>query len=406
MRNIFTNFAVLANRRDRLLSTWLLASLILIGTTLQAQDRTISGQITSVDSGDPLPGVNVVVKGTTNGTISDIDGNYRLTIGEDAETLVFSFIGLVTKEVSIGNQSTLNVELTDDTKQLSEVVVTALGFEEDADSRGIAFSKVEGESIARSGENTLINSLSGKAAGVQIARSSGDPGAAAYIQIRGQNTITGESQPLIVVDGIPISNTVGAPNADLDNSGEGTGGVRQQSRMNDINPSDIKDLQILKGASAAALWGSRAANGVILITTKKGRDADKLDVTFRSTVSLDQVNVLHPLQNKFGQGRRGIYSPSDSRSFGDKIADRPGGADEQITDPNAEGYGGFFEAADGDRYYAIPAGSPDNPNGGKNSRETFNDAREDQVFQTGYFVDNYLSLSGGNENGNFMLSMG
>ncbi|MEM6842961.1 MAG: SusC/RagA family TonB-linked outer membrane protein [Bacteroidota bacterium] len=406
MRNIFTNFAVLASRRDRLLSTWLFVSLILISTQLQAQERTISGKITSVDKGDALPGVNVVVKGTTNGTISDIDGNYRLNVGEDAETLVFSFIGLVTKEVAIGNQSTLNVELSDDTKQLSEVVVTALGFEEDADARGLAFSKVEGESIARSGENTLINSLSGKAAGVQIARSSGDPGAASYIQIRGQNTITGESQPLIVVDGIPISNTVGAPNADIGNSGENTGGVRQQSRMNDINPADIESLQILKGASAAALWGSRAANGVILITTKKGRDAGKLDITFRSTVSLDEVNVLHPLQNKFGQGQGGIYSPTSSRSFGDRISDRPGGPDEQITDPNAAGYAGFYEARDGDRYYAIPSGSADDPNGGKNSRETFNDAREDQVFQTGYFVDNYLSMSGGNENGNFLLSLG
>jgi len=406
MRNIFTYFTLPVGRRDRLLLVLLCLGVALVSTQLQAQDRAISGKITSVNGNDPLPGVNVVVKGTTNGTISDIDGNYQLSVGENAETLVFSFIGLVTKEVAIGNQSTLNVQLADDTKQLSEVVVTALGFEEDADSRGLAFSKVEGESIARSGENTLINSLSGKAAGVQISRSGGDPGAASYIQIRGQNTITGESQPLIVVDGIPISNTVGAPNADSGNSGENTGGVRQQSRMNDINPSDIKSLQILKGASAAALWGSRAANGVIVITTKKGRDAGKLDVTFRSTVSLDQVNVLHPLQSTFGQGQGGIYSPTSSRSFGDKIANRSGGADEQITDPNAAGYGGFFETQDGNRYYAIPGGNAANPSGGKNSRETFSDQREDQVFQTGYFVDNYLSLSGGNDNSQFLLSMG
>ncbi|MEM9671711.1 MAG: SusC/RagA family TonB-linked outer membrane protein [Bacteroidota bacterium] len=403
MRNLFT-FIIPVRRLDKLLSAFFILGLA--SSFALAQERPITGTITSVENSEPLPGVNVVVKGTTNGTISDIDGNYQLTVGEDAETLVFSFIGLLTKEVAIGNQSKVDVQLSSDTKQLSEVVVTALGFEEDADTRGLAFSKVEGESITRSGENTLINSLSGKAAGVQIARSSGDPGAASYIQIRGQNTITGESQPLIVVDGIPISNTVGAPNADVGNSGENTAGVRQQSRMNDINPADIESLQILKGASAAALWGSRAANGVILITTKKGRDAGKLDITFRSTVSLDEVNVLHPLQNKFGQGQGGIYSPTSSRSFGDRISDRPGGPDEQITDPNAAGYAGFYEARDGDRYYAIPSGSADNPNGGKNSRETFNDAREDQVFQTGYFVDNYLSMSGGNENGNFLLSLG
>ncbi len=381
-------------------------SLLFITTATWAQDRTLTGKVTAANGEGSLPGVNVVVKGTTNGTITDIDGNYQLSIDQTAETLVFSFIGLVTKEVPIGNQSTLNVQLSSDTKQLSEVVVTALGFEEDADNSGVAFSKIESNAITRSGESTLINSLSGKAAGVQISRSGGDPGAAAYIQIRGQNTITGESQPLIVVDGIPMSNTVGAPSSDAGNSGENTGGVRQQSRMNDINPADIASMQILKGASAAALWGSRAANGVILITTKQGRDDGKVNVSFRSTLSLDQVNVLHPLQNRFGQGSNGLFSPTSSGSWGDKIADRSGGADVLITDPNAEGYGGYFEARDGDRYYAIPSGDASNPSGGKNSRATYNDLREDQVFQTGHFVDNYLSISGGGEKSQFFLSVG
>jgi TonB-linked SusC/RagA family outer membrane protein len=380
--------------------------LLLMAPDLLAQDRSVSGKVSSADNGEALPGVNVVVKGTTNGTITDIDGNFRLTVGPEAETLVFSFIGLVNKEVSIGNRSTINVDMESDTQELSEVVVTALGFEEDADSRGVAFSKIEGESLVKSGESTLINGMAGRAAGVQISRSSGDPGASTYIQIRGQNTITGESQPLIVIDGIPMSNTTGAPNADIGNSGENTGGVRQQNRMNDLNPADIESMQILKGASAAALWGSRAANGVIVITTKQGRDDGKLDLNFRSSLSLDQVNVLHPLQNKFGQGQGGIFSPTSSRSWGDRIADRPGGADVQITDPSADGYAGYFETPDGRQFYAIPAGTPANPSGGKNSRETFNQDREDNVFKTGYFIDNYLSISGGNENGNFFLSVG
>lgn len=399
------NSTIFGNHRRFL--GWLIAFFILCNaSTAWAQSKTLTGKVTDAEGGEPLPGVNVVVKGTTNGTITNIDGGYSLSVGPDAETLVFSFIGLISQEVAIGNQSTIDVQMSSDTKQLSEVVVTALGFEEDADNSGVAFSKVEGESLVKSGESTLINSMAGKAAGVQIARSSGDPGAGTYIQIRGQNTITGETQPLIVIDGIPMSNTNGAPNADKSNSGENTGGVRQQSRLNDINPADIASMQILKGASAAALWGSRAANGVILITTKKGRDDGKVDISFRSTLSLDQVNVLHPLQNTFGQGEGGIYSPTSSRSFGDKISERSGGADVQITDPAAPGYGGFFEARDGTRYYAIPAGTPENPHGGKNSTQTFNDVRENQVFQTGYYLDNYLSISGGNENSRFFLSLG
>jgi TonB-dependent SusC/RagA subfamily outer membrane receptor len=401
MRNRFTYSGYL-----RSLSSVLSLLLLFFASDGWAQSKPITGKVTAAESGEALPGVNVVVKGTTNGTITDIDGNYNLSVDADAEALVFSFIGLIAKEVAIGSQSTINVNMESDTKQLSEVVVTALGFEEDADARGVAFSKIEGESLVKSGESTLINGMAGRAAGVQISRSGGDPGASSYIQIRGQNTITGETQPLIVIDGIPMSNTTGAPNADIGNSGENTAGVRQQNRMNDLNPADIESMQILKGASAAALWGSRAANGVIVITTKQGRDDGKLDLNFRSSLSLDQVNVLHPLQQKFGQGQGGIYSPTSSRSFGDKIADRPGGADIQITDPSADGYAGYFETPDGRQFYAIPAGTAENPSGGKNSRGTFNQDREDNVFKTGYYVDNYLSISGGNENGNFFLSMG
>ena len=382
------------------------ACMLLFNFTLLAQDRTLKGKVTSGADGMPLPGVNVLVKGTASGAITDIDGNFSMKVSPEAKILVFSYIGFKASEVEIGNTTNFDVVLKEDAQQLSEVVVTALGFEEDADNSGVAYSKVDGGALVRSGESTLINSMAGRASGVQISKSSGDPGASTYIQIRGQNTITGETQPLIVIDGIPMSNTTGAPNADRANSGENTGSVRQQSRMNDINPADIESMQILKGASAAALWGSRAANGVIIITTKKGRDDNKVNVSFRSSLSLDQVNVLHPLQNKFGQGQGGIYSPTSSRSFGDKISERPGGADEQITDPSAPGYAGFFEGLDGTRYYAIPAGTAENPNGGKNSRETFNQAREDQVFKTGYYLDNYLSISGGNENSSIFLSLG
>ncbi|MDW7695979.1 SusC/RagA family TonB-linked outer membrane protein [Flammeovirgaceae bacterium SG7u.111] len=371
-----------------------------------AQERVLTGKITSSTDGSPLPGVNVLIKGTTIGSISNFDGNFALKIPGDATTLVFSYIGFQSLEMEIGEKSKFDIVMTEDAKQLSEVVVTALGFEEDADGSGVAFSKIGGEELVNSGESTLINSMAGRASGVQISKSSGDPGAGAYIQIRGQSTITGASQPLVVIDGIPMSNTTGAPNADSGNSGENTGGVRQQSRMNDLNPADIESMQILKGAAAAALWGSRAANGVIVITTKKGKAGNKLNISFRTNLSFDQVNVLHPLQNTFGQGQGGIYNPTSSRSFGDKISLRSGGADDQITDPTADGYTGYFEGRDGTRYYAIPAGTAENPSGGKNSTETFNSERENDVFKTGTIVDTYLSMSGGNENSNFFLSFG
>ena len=380
--------------------------MLLSSFSLLAQDRTLKGKIISESDGQALPGVNVLVKGTTSGAISDIDGNFSLKVGADATILVFSYIGYQSMEVEIGNQTTFDITLQEDAQQLSEVVITALGFEEDADNSGVAYSKIGGGDLVKSGESTLINGMAGRASGVQISKSGGDPGASTYIQIRGQNTITGETQPLIVIDGVPMSNTTGAPNADIDNSGENTGGVRQQSRMNDINPADIASMQILKGAAAAALWGSRAANGLIIITTKKGRDDGKLDVSFRTSLSFDRVNVLHPLQETFGQGEDGIYSPTSSGSWGDKISLRPGGPDEQITDPDAPGYAGFFEAEDGTIYHAIPAGTAANPNGGKNSTETFNDDREDQVFQTGHYVDTYLSVSGGDENSTFFMSVG
>ncbi|MFT6881026.1 MAG: TonB-dependent SusC/RagA subfamily outer membrane receptor, partial [Arcticibacterium sp.] len=222
--------------------------------------KLISGKVLDGDSNNGVPGVSVVLKGSTIGTLTDAEGRYELKISVESGILVFSSIGYETQEISLGSQSILDVNLTESSKALSEVVVTALGFKEKADRLGSTSSKVAGDQIVKSGESSFINGLAGKASGVQISRAAGDPGAASFIQIRGQNTLTGNSQPLVVVDGVPISSTT---------EGGSSGGVVPQSRLNDINPNDIESMQILKGASAAALWGSRAANGVIIITTKK-----------------------------------------------------------------------------------------------------------------------------------------
>lgn len=216
-------------------------------------EQTVSGTVLN-EEGQPIPGVNVLEKETTTGTITNVEGQYTLTVVGEESVLVFSFIGYKSQEISVGGQAVVNITMDTESQSLSEVVVTALGFEEDADQLGATSAQVQGEAITRSGEAQLINGISGRAAGVNVTRSSGDPGAGSFIQIRGASTITGSSQPLIIVDGIPISNNSqdDSPNV----AGNTSGGVVQQSRLNDINPNDIASMQILKGASAAALWGS------------------------------------------------------------------------------------------------------------------------------------------------------
>lgn len=347
----------------------------------QQRQQTVSGVVTGGDN-ETLSGVNVNVVGGQQSTSTDQNGAFRIPVESLSATLRFSYLGYQTKEVSLNGQTNLNVQLVEDNRQLDEVVVTALGFKEMKDRLGSTSSTIKTADIVRSGEAGVINGLAGRAAGVQINRSSGDPGAGSNIQVRGQNTITGSNQPLIIIDGVPMSNNT---------LGDSRSGVAQQSRLNDINPEDIESMQVLKGASAAGLWGSRAANGVIVITTKQGANDNKLDVNFSSTASFDRVNRLHPLQEAYGQGSNGVYNPTSQFSWGDKIADRSGEADEVNLD------GPRFEAYNGPTFYPIIQ---------KNSRAIYNAEREDAVFRTGTFFDNNLSLSGGNEKGNFYMGLG
>lgn len=358
-----------------------------------AQDRAITGKVTSDTDGLPIPGANVVLKGSTNGTVSDADGIFSLNVPATGGILVVSFIGMQTQEVDIAERSKIDFVMTTDVRQLTEVVVTAMNVKVDKDKFGSAVSTVTGNAVAKSGETSVLTGLTGKAAGVQITRSGGDPGAGAYIQIRGQNTINGNSQPLVVIDGIPMSN-----------SSEGTAAVMQQSRLNDLSPEDIESMEVLKGASAAAIWGTRAANGVIMITTKKGKDTGgKLRIEFKSTLSIDKINKMHPLQTAYGQGVGGKYNGSVNRIWGDKIADRTGGTDNFITEPSAAGYNGYVTFPDGTRRYAITPGTAANTHGGKNSQETWDHTND--VFQTGHYTDNTLGISGGNAKSNFYLGL-
>lgn len=359
--------------------------LLLTGALAHAQ-KTVTGTVS--DKEGPLPGASVIEKGTTNGVTSDFDGKFSITVADDNAVLKISFIGYSDKEVLVKGQSAITIFLAEDSQTLDEVVVNALGFSVDKKSLGATYSKVDADQAKRSGETGVINSLSGKASGVKIARSNGDPGAGSSIQIRGANTITGNSQPLIVIDGIAFSNE---NSNGIGNSRDG--GTSQQSRLNDLNQDDIESMTILKGASAAAVWGSQAANGVIVITTKRGRNSDKIDISYSGTVSFDEITDRHPLQSNYGQGSKGKWSQNNSRSWGDKISDRTGGADDFKTT------GQYFEAQDGTKYYPINSG-------GKKSKETFVDKNFNQVFGTGHSINNNVSVSGAGDKGNVYLSFG
>ena len=332
---------------------------------------TINGRIEDINNG-PLIGASVIEKGTTNGVVTDVKGNYVIRVNGTNPILVFSYIGFSTQEILVGTQTTINVILEEDFQQLNEVVVTALGFEENKDELGYANSTVSNKVIKDAVETSFINSLSGKTSGVRISRNSGDPGAGAYLQIRGISSLGGSSQPLIILDGIPISNDVRGTNNNF----------AVQSRLNDINPNDIESVSVLKGASAAALWGTQALGGVIYITTKSGKYNQKMKVTFNSTYSIDEINAKYPVQSEFGQGTNGNYNNNTNFSWGDKIADRSGEQDVFNTS------GAFFVDQDGRTYYPIVT---------KNSREIYDDSNFDKVFQTGYFLENNLSVSSGNE---------
>lgn len=352
---------------------------LLISHHVLAQ-HTIKGTVTDAATGNSLPGVTIIEEGTSNGTTTNGIGEYTIEVGNDA-VLIFRFIGYKTVKRKTGGHAGIDVALENNAQKIHELVVTALGFKENSDKLGYATSVIDGEDIAKSTETTLLNSLSGKASGLRISRNSGDPGAGAYIQIRGISTITRNAQPLIVIDGVPVSNDV---------RGNGDGRIAQQSRLNDINPNDIAGITVLKGASAAALWGTQALGGAIMITTKSGRYNQKLKISFQSGYSFDQISRKYPLQTKFGRGNNGVFVPRARDSWGDKISERAGGADEINTS------GEYFIDQNGKVWYPIVT---------KNAKQIFDESNFDQIFQNGHAWNNNISLSAGDEKSKGYLSI-
>jgi len=354
---------------------------------LQAQDVQVSGSVTSADDGSALPGVSVVVRGTTIGAVTDFEGNYSITVPDASATLVFSFVGMLSQEIPIEGRTVINIVLESSATELDEVVVTALGMTRTEKSLGYSVQSVESEEISKANTTDIINSISGRTAGVQITSSSGSPGASTYMTIRGAASITGNNQPLFVVDGMPIITGRGGT-ATTNRVGSSVGGTGSSSRSIDINPEDIASMTVLKGGAATALYGLRAANGAIIITTKSGeRAGQKMQVDFHSSVGFDKVSQLPPRQMEFVQGNNGNWIGGFSRAWGPNADSLQY---DTTTDPDYKW----------DENGMIVGQSDPNANG---IPIQMYDAYD--FFQTGITVNNRLSVTAGNDKASYYFSI-
>nr|WP_249665229.1 SusC/RagA family TonB-linked outer membrane protein [Mucilaginibacter sp. Bleaf8] len=282
----------------------------------------ISGKVTD-NAGAPLPGVNVKVKGTTGGTSTNIDGKYTIAAPDDNAVLVFSFMGFVPQEVPVANRSVIDVKLQEASKDLNEVVVTALGISRQRKALAYSVTEVKGDEFTQARENNVANALTGKVAGVNATGLSTGPGGSSRVIIRGNGSFGGNNQPLYVVNGMPIDNSV--PGGSATTNG-GAGNVDRGDGIAGINPDDIESISVLKGGTAAALYGARAGNGVILITTKKGRAQKGIGVEYNGTYTMESPAVFPDWQYEYGQGDGGVKPTTQAaaiqtgrRSFGAKI---------------------------------------------------------------------------------------
>ncbi len=371
----------------------LLAGAMLSHYTLLAQS-TVSGKVTSSEDETPLPGVNIIAKGTTVGTVTDIDGNYRINVPEVATTLGFSFIGYLSQEVPINGRSRIDVTLNTDARQLSEVVVTAVNIEREKRALGYAVSELEGEKIAQKSEPDPVRALQGKVPGVNIIGGGGAVGAGTNITIRGNSSLLGNNQPLFVVDGVPFDNSA------FQTGTFAQGGTTSSNRSFDLDPNNIESMTVLKGAAASALYGSRAANGVIVVTTKAGRKGTRkgLEVAYNGSFSVEQVSNLPDYQYRYTQGNNFKYVDGNFGTWGAPFdTSHPAWQNPQNADLllGTDAQGRPLVAHPYDRY---PTRFPELvdatvPLQGYNTPKDF--------FRDGYVLENAITVSAGNEKANF-----
>ncbi|CAM4317055.1 SusC/RagA family TonB-linked outer membrane protein [Gillisia limnaea] len=339
-----------------------------------AQQMEVSGTVTD-ENGLPLPGVNVLVDGSARGVQTDFDGNYAISVNQGG-VLVFSFIGMETARYTVGEVSLINVTLAADASQLDEVVVTAFGIKRNPKDLGYSVSTVAAEDVTENSEPDLIRSLAGKVAGVQVNISTGVAGASNQINIRGVTSIQGSSQPLIVVDGIAYSND------QVSTSSQTTGGGGYESGLSTLDPNNIESINVLKSTAAAALYGSRATNGVIVITTKTGAGGgpQKTNITVTSGTYLENIANLPDYQNTYGAGVNFAYANANG-SWGPRF-------DSRETIPTWPNLLNAFPDQFGS---TVPyEAQPDNVK---------------DLFKTGVTSENSVNLSYGGENGNFGVTV-
>ncbi|MCY1722283.1 SusC/RagA family TonB-linked outer membrane protein [Prolixibacteraceae bacterium Z1-6] len=331
--------------------TTIIFLLCIVVQVATAQKRAITGVVREKESNDLLPGVTVLEKGTANGTVTNIDGKFTISVGEDA-TLVVSFIGLETKEIVIGEATNLDLTLSKSTEQVDEVVVTAMGIKKETKALGYSVQAIKGAEMVKVKEPNLVNSLNGKIAGVNVTNSGGGAGTSSQIIIRGSTSLTGDNQPLFIVDGIPIDNSTVRSDGGLSATSTYSG-----NRGMDINSDDIESISVLKGPAAAALYGLKAAAGAIVITTKKGVSGET-KVNISSKFKVDVPNKLPRQQLTYGQGSDGVSEKGTANSWGAALGS------------GANGYNNL-----------------------------------DDFFQPAFSYDVTGSVSGGNKNGTFFMSV-
>lgn len=362
--------------------------LVLVVQLTFAQKKTISGTVID-HSGLPLPGASVLVKGTPLGTSSNFDGKYSIKASQ-GQTLVFSFVGYTTQEILVGTSTTIDVTLLESAESLEEVVITAQGIEAKPRSLSYSIQSVGSDDIANSRESNLVSALSSKAAGVQVTTSSGSVGASANIRIRGNTSITRSNSPLFVVDGVPINNSSFSEDPTQSNNNSSLGGSDFSNRAIDINSNDIASVNILKGIAAQTLYGLRAANGVIIITTKKGKSG-KTRISLTSSTTFSEFNKAPDLQKVYSQGRhfggalqyRGPET-FEGDSWGPKISDLEYDGDTSYPfDKNGR---------------LVPAGT-----GNGTAARAYDNY---DFFKTGDAVDINFAISGGTDKANYRASIG
>lgn len=374
----------------------LLAALPLLSAIQLMAQRTVNGVVTDASSGETIPGVGVRVQGTVSGTVTDVDGKYTIEMPSGFDVLVFSFVGMKTVEITV-TSNTVDVKMEVDPIGIDEVVVTGIGISREVKALGYSTQEIAGEDLIRANEANVIQALAAKSAGVQIIGSGGTPGSSSKILIRGNHTFTGDNQPLIVIDGIPMDNSTESTVAADYPFNPRLNGVNNSNRALDINPEDIESITVLKGPAAAAIYGYRAGNGAVVITTKRGQATQGRGIvaTYSTSLEISKVNKLPELQSTYGQGNGSGSFAVDSlgdTTFGGAavyISADPGpdlihGTGDDLALGTANSWGPNVDTLGVD-------GAPfDNPG---------------NFFQTGVSWSNNLSLTGGTANTMFRASV-